>query len=70
MTREIYLDLDGVCVDLNSAAIAAHGLDAQTVLSRWATNHQGEFHLYRVLNMHKDAFWERINQLGNHSGSR
>jgi 5'(3')-deoxyribonucleotidase len=64
MAREIYLDLDGVCVDLNSAAIAAHGLDPQTVLSRWATNHRGEFYLHRVLGMEKDAFWEHITQLG------
>ena len=64
MAREIYLDLDGVCVDLNSAAIAAHGLDPRTVLSQWATNHRGQFYLYRVLNMEKNPFWEPITQLG------
>ncbi|UCD69937.1 MAG: hypothetical protein JSW48_07825 [Betaproteobacteria bacterium] len=64
VTKEIYLDLDGVCVDLYSAAIAAHGLDPNEMLSKWGTHHQGEFYPYRVLDMDKDAFWDRITELG------
>lgn len=64
MTREIYLDLAGVCVDVNSAAIAAHDLDPQSIYSEWATKYQGEFYLYKVLGMEKDPFWDHIAQRG------
>ena len=64
ITREIYLDLDGVCVDLFGAAVAAHGFDPQTVLKEWASRYRGEFYPYRVLHMEKDPFWDRITQLG------
>ena len=61
---EIYLDLDGVCVDFISAAIAAHGRDPDEVLDRWATDHRGEFYPYNVLGMEMDPFWEHLHMLG------
>ncbi len=42
MTRpEIYLDMDGVCVDFHGAAMAAQGFDPQTTLARWRDEHPG-----------------------------
>jgi 5'(3')-deoxyribonucleotidase len=64
MTKEIYLDLDGVCVDFIRGAISAHGLDAEQVLTDWAQNHRGEFLPYRVLDMEMDPFWNHLASLG------
>jgi 5'(3')-deoxyribonucleotidase len=64
MTREIYLDLDGVCVDFNRAAIEAHGLDSGDVLTRWATSYRGQFFTYEVLNMEMAHFFDHLHTLG------
>lgn len=64
VSPEIYLDLDGVCVDFISAAIAAHGHDPNEVLDRWAADHPGEFYPYKVLEMEVDSFWDLLHSLG------
>ena len=64
MTREIYLDMDGVCTDFNKAAIEAHGRDSQEVLARWAADHRGEFYTYEVLKMQKGPFFDHLHTLG------
>ena len=64
MAREIYLDMDGVCVDFNRAAIEAHGLDSGDVLARWAAQHRGEFFTYEILNMEKARFFSHLHALG------
>lgn len=62
--KEIYLDLDGVCVDFISSAISAHGHHAPSVLERWEANHKGEFFPDKVLQMEMDHFWNHIASLG------
>lgn len=64
MQREIYLDLDGVCVDFTRGAIIAHGYDPNDVLARWANHHQGEFFPYKVLGLGMDEFWDHLASLG------
>ena len=64
MNKEIYLDLDGVCVDFISAAVRAHGFNPEETLDEWSKNHAGEFHPYVVLDIEMDAFWEKLHSLG------
>lgn len=64
MEREIYLDLDGVCVDFIRSAIEAHGYEADEILSRWSIEHRGEFFPYNVLGMEMDPFWDHLATLG------
>jgi 5'(3')-deoxyribonucleotidase len=63
-SREIYLDLDGVCVDFNRAAIKAHGYNDDVVLDRWAIDHLGEFYPYKVLGIDRDFFWDHLATMG------
>lgn len=64
MQRELYLDLDGVCVDFIRGAIAAHDYDPDEVLARWASEHRGEFLPYKVMGLEMDLFWNRLHELG------
>lgn len=50
---EIYLDMDGVCVDFMGAAIAAQGYDAAAKLAQWREQHPGS--LFPEPLMGKDA---------------
>jgi 5'(3')-deoxyribonucleotidase len=51
---EIYLDMDGVCVDFLGAAMAAQGYDPVVYLSRWHEEHPGS--LFPEPLMEKTAF--------------
>ncbi len=64
MEREIYLDLDGVCVDFIRPAIGAHGYDVEQMMDRWRVDHPGEFYPYKVLGMEMDPFWDHLATLG------
>lgn len=69
MTRpEIYLDMDGVCVDFLGAAMAAQGYDPDIFLSRWKTEHPGSLFPEELMgktamefftheNLHSSDFW-------------
>ena len=39
---EIYLDMDGVCVDFLGAAMTAQGYDAKEYFKRWLDEHPGQ----------------------------
>ena len=52
-TPEIYLDMDGVCVDFIGAAMAAQGYDPQKMLADWRALHPGS--LYPEALMGKPA---------------
>ena len=41
-TAEIYLDMDGVCVDFLGAALKCQGYDPQEYFGRWLSEHRGE----------------------------
>lgn len=41
---EIYLDMDGVCVDFHGAAMAAQGFDPAEYLARWEKEHPGSLY--------------------------
>lgn len=60
MNLEIYVDMDGVCVDFISAALAVHGLIPEQAFKRWATDFSGEFYPYRVLGISRDKFWNKL----------
>lgn len=64
MQREIYLDLDGVCVDFISGAISAHNHDPDEVLARWATDHRGVLNPYDVMGIEMDTFLDRLHEMG------
>ena len=64
MQRELYLDLDGVCVDFIRGAIAAHDHNPDEVLTRWAAHHRGEFLPYKVMGIELDPFLDRLGELG------
>ena len=68
---EIYLDMDGVCVDFIGAAMSAQGYDAETLLQRWHKEHPGslfpeplsdksatEFFTHK--NLHTSEFWRNL----------
>jgi hypothetical protein len=61
---EIYLDMDGVCVDFVTAAIEAHGFDAHTILEKWDKEYAGEFVPHKVLGLEADTFWDHLASLG------
>ncbi len=44
MTAEIYLDMDGVCVDFIGAAMRIQGYDADDKLKRWREEHPGSLY--------------------------
>jgi 5'(3')-deoxyribonucleotidase len=64
VSREIYLDLDGVCVDFIRPAIDAHGYDTDAVMARWEANHPGEFYPDKALAMEMERFWDHLATLG------
>ena len=39
---EIYLDMDGVCVDFLGAALSTQGYDAKDYFQRWLDDHPSE----------------------------
>lgn len=53
-TPEIYLDMDGVCVDFLGAAMAAQGYDPDIYMARWYEEHPGS--LFPEPLMEKTAF--------------
>ncbi len=57
MEAEIYLDMDGVCVDFISATIAAHGLDAKETLEKWKQNHPGSIYPEELFGMAANSFF-------------
>lgn len=68
---EIYLDMDGVCVDFMAAAIQANGFDPDTTLARWLDEHPGELFPEPLLgksamefftheHLHTEQFWREL----------
>ena len=68
---DIYLDMDGVCVDLISALLASQGYDAGEVLARWRAEHPGshfprsllgktEEQFFRHKDMYQKSFWQGL----------
>lgn len=68
---EIYLDMDGVCVDFMGAAMQANGYDAQTYLARWRAEHPGEtfpepligkpaMEFFTHEYLHTEQFWREL----------
>ncbi|MEM7255565.1 MAG: hypothetical protein AAF493_29545 [Pseudomonadota bacterium] len=64
MSREIYLDIDGVCVDFIRPAFRAHGLEPDPLLGVWARDHVGDFFPHHGLGIDVDAFWTSIANAG------
>ena len=48
---EIYLDLDGVCIDFMASALEIQGYDPKTIFSKWKTTQPGE--LFPTLSIEK-----------------
>ena len=57
MDFEIYLDMDGVCVDFIGATIDAHGFDACTMLQRWHEEHPGSLYPEALFGMSAQDFF-------------
>ncbi len=64
MALEIYLDVDGVCADLITAALRVVGHDPETTLARWRVEHPGEFYPDALIGMPITEFFLRIDALG------
>jgi 5'(3')-deoxyribonucleotidase len=58
----IYLDMDGVCCDFVGSAVKIHGLNRDEIMATWAADYPGEFYPYRVLDMPRDHFWEKVSE--------
>jgi len=65
---EIYLDMDGVCVDFLGAALAAQGYDPKATMNRWRREHPGSLYPEELIgkpptefftheNLHTEDFW-------------
>ena len=68
---EIYLDMDGVCVDFIGAAMSAQGYDAATMLAKWHKEHPGSLYpevlfdvpaeeFFTHENLHSKEFWNGL----------
>jgi len=64
MDINIYLDMDVVCTQFIEAAVELHGKNMAEVTAKWTTEYLGEFHIDKVLDMSKDAFWGNIENAG------
>jgi 5'(3')-deoxyribonucleotidase len=64
MTYEIYLDMDGVCVDFMGATIDAHGFDSGTMLNKWQQEHPGSLFPESLFGMPAETFFthERLGE--------
>ena len=60
----IYLDLDGVCVDVVSAGLRANGYDPAETYARWQQEHLGEYRIHHVLGIPAQTYWMNIGALG------
>ena len=72
MTKpEIYLDMDGVCVDFIGAAFSAQGYDAEEMLKRWLEEHPGSLYPEAIMDkpaekffthqeLHSSDFWANL----------
>ena len=60
MKLEIYVDMDGVCVDFISAALTVHGLEPEPVFALWAEEFSGEFYPHRVMGISREDFWSKL----------
>lgn len=68
---EIYLDMDGVCVDFIGAAMTAQGYDAAATLAEWEREHAGTLFPEALMgkppedfftheNLHPHEFWSGL----------
>ena len=68
---EIYLDMDGVCVDFIGAAMQAQGYDPSVLLPRWLEEHPGSLfpeplidvpamEFFTHENLHAHEFWSGL----------
>ena len=68
---EIYLDMDGVCVDFIGAAMKTQGYDADLMLEAWRKEHPGSLYPEPLMdktateffthnNMHASEFWSGL----------
>ncbi len=68
---EIYLDMDGVCVDFIGAAMNAQGYDSLELLPKWRQEHPGSLYPEPLFNipateffahahLHTRAFWRGL----------
>ena len=71
ITPEIYLDMDGVCVDFIGAAMKAQGYNADVMLKQWRKDHPGSLYpellmdkpavdFFTHSNLHSPEFWSGL----------
>lgn len=58
---EIYLDMDGVCVDFIGAAFRAQGYDADAMLEAWQREHPGELYPASLMDRTAQEFFTHEN---------
>ena len=58
---EIYLDMDGVCVDFMGAAMAAQGYEPESLMAAWRERHAGELFPESLINKQPEAFFTHEN---------
>ena len=58
---EIYLDMDGVCVDFLGAAMSAQGYDPNDYLKRWKEEHPGSLFPEPLMNKSPIEFFTHRN---------
>ena len=62
---EIYLDMDGVCVDFIGAAMSAQGFDPKIMLEGWREHHPGALFPESLIDKSPEEFFTHENLQGS-----
>ena len=66
ISPEIYLDMDGVCVDFIGAALTSQGYDADQMLKGWRNDYPGSLYPEPLMDKTATEFFTHSQFAGVH----